>query len=204
LNEPGHIPVVWSVIGTTTPLEDRGVERLRTGLARPSGDRASAFAGRLDQSLDRSFRLAAVILADRDEAEDAVADASLRAWQHAGSLRDLDRFDAWFTRIVVNVCRDRLHERARRPNILASEPTATDDALGASVERAALRQALATLTPEHRAVVALHYLEGLGVEQIAAQLGERAGTVKSRLHYGIRELRAAYDAAARGPEGAVR
>ena len=180
------------------------MERLRTGLATPGRDRSSAFAALLDQSLDRGFRLAAVILGDRDEAEDAIADASLRAWQHVGSLRDPERFDAWFTRIVVNVCRDRLHQRGHRPNILAVEPRAPGDAFNASLERAALHQALAALSAEHRAVVALHYLEGLPVEQIAAQLGVRAGTVKSRLHYGIQELRAAYDAAAREPEGAIR
>jgi RNA polymerase sigma-70 factor (ECF subfamily) len=67
------------------------------------------------------------------------------------------------------------------------------------VERAALHQALATLTPEHRAVIALHYLEGLTVDQVADRIGIRAGTVKSRLHYGIGELRAAYDAAGRDP-----
>jgi len=180
------------------------VERLRTGLASPGSERANAFSLLLDQSLDRTFRLAAVILGNRDEAEDAVADASLRAWQHAGTLRDPERFDAWFTRIVVNVCRDRLHERRRHPNILAADLPAPGDPVGDSLERAALREAFAWLTAEHRAVVALHHLEGLPVDQIAAQLGLPAGTVKSRLHYAIQELRAAYDAAARGPEGAIR
>ena len=192
------------MIGTTAPVGDGSVQRLTTSLAGRGSDRADAFGWLLSRSLDRGFRLAAVILDSRDEAEDAVADASLRAWQHAGSLRDPEQFDAWFTKIVVNVCRDRLHERGHRPNILAVEPAARGDDFSASVERAALHQVLATLTAEHRAVVALHYLEGLPVEQIAAQLGLRAGTVKSRLHYGIRELRAAYDAAARGPEGAIR
>ncbi|HJW22340.1 MAG TPA: sigma-70 family RNA polymerase sigma factor [Candidatus Limnocylindrales bacterium] len=190
--------------GTVTPLEDGLLERLRAGLATPGSDRADAFASLIDRSLDRSFRLASVILGSRDEAEDAVADASLRAWQHVASLHDPGRFDAWFTRIVVNVCRDRLHDRARRPNVLAVDPPAPGDDFGASIERAALHQALATLTAEHRAVVALHYLEGLTTEQIAAQLGLRDGTVKSRLHYGVRELRAAYEAAARASEGAVR
>ncbi len=166
-------------------------------------DRAAAFTRLLDDSLDRSFRLAAVILGDRDEAEDALSDATLRAWQHVSSLRDPERFEAWFSRILINVCRDRLHRR-RRPSIVAYEPPVVADPFAASVERAALREALSALTPEHRAVIALHYLEGLTVEQIAAQLDMRAGTVKSRLHYGLAELRAAYDAAAREPQGATR
>ena len=166
-------------------------------------DRAAAFTRLLDHSLDRSFRLAAVILGDRDDAEDALSDAALRAWQHVSSLRDPERFEAWFSRILVNVCRDRLRQR-HRPSIVTYEPSTVADPFAASVERAALREALTELTPEHRAVIALHYLEGLTTEQIAAQLDLPAGTVKSRLHYGLAELRAAYDAAAREPQGAIR
>jgi RNA polymerase sigma-70 factor (ECF subfamily) len=190
------------------------VEEIRRALGGSSSDRAAAFTSLLDRTLDRSFRLAAVILGNRAEAEDAVSDAALRAWQHVGSLRDPARFDAWFSRIVVNVCRDRLHVR-RRPSVLQGGANLeSEDALGARVdgrdvfaasdERAALRQALNALTPDHRAVVALHYLEGLTVDEIAVQLGTPAGTVKSRLHYGLANLRAAYEAAAREPAGAPR
>ena len=183
---------------------ERGVEDLRAGLSGTDGDRARTFGRLLDRCLDRTFRMAAVILGNRDDAEDAVSDAALRAWLHIGSLRDPARFDAWFSRIVVNVCRDRLHERGRRPAMLMDEPSAPGDPFAAADERDALLAGLATLTPEHRAVVALHYLEGLTVDQIAAQLGARPGTVKSRLHYGVAELRAAYEAAASMSQGAVR
>ena len=174
------------------------------GLSGTDSDRASTFSWLLDRCLDRTFRMAAVILGNRDDAEDAVNDAALRAWLHLGSLRDPARFDAWFSRIVVNVCRDRLHERGRRPSMLFAEPSAAGDPFRAADERDALLAGLAALTPEHRAVVALHYLEGLTVDQIAARLGARPGTVKSRLHYGVAELRLAYEAAASLPQGAVR
>jgi RNA polymerase sigma-70 factor, ECF subfamily len=174
------------------------MEGLAVGLAGSADERAAAFSRLLDRSADRSLRLAAVILCSRDDAEDALADAALRAWQHVGSLRDPAKFDAWFSRILVNVCRDRL--RHRKPSSsLGFDPPVEADPFADSVERAALHDALATLTPEHRAVIALHYLEGLTVDQIADRLGVRAGTVKSRLHYGLAELRAAYDAAAREP-----
>ena len=172
---------------------------MRAALASFGRDRATEFSRLLDASLERSYRVAAVILGNREDAEDAVEDASLRAWQHFGSLRDASRFDAWFCRIVVNVCRDRLRQRRGRPATLAFDPPSPEDPFTASVERAALHQALATLTPEHRAVIALHHLEGLTVDEIADRLGVRAGTVKSRLHYGLGELRAAYDAAGRDP-----
>jgi len=172
---------------------------MRAALASRTADPAAEFSSLLDRSLDRCFRMAAVIVGNREEAEDAVEDAALRAWQHFASLRDHDRFDAWFSRIVVNVCRDRLRDRRGRPTTLTVDPPSPFDPIDESVERAALYGALARLTPDHRAAVALHYLEGLTVEQVADRLGLRAGTVKSRIHYGVRELRAAYEAAQRDP-----
>jgi len=173
------------------------------GLTGTADERAAAFSRLLDRSMNRSLRLAAVILCNREEAEDALADAALRAWQHVGSLRDPAKFEAWFSRILVNVCRDRLRQRPPTA-MLAFDPPVDADAFADSVERTALYDALAALTPEHRAVIALHYLEGLTVDQIRDRLGIRAGTVKSRLHYGLVELRAAYDAAAREPGRASR
>ena len=179
------------------------MDDIRAKLNGSAHERAQAFTRLLDRSLDRAFRLAAVILGDRDEAEDAINDAALRAWQHVSSLREPERFEAWFSRIVVNVCRDRLQHR-QRPAVLTFEPSTATDPFALSVERDALREALAALTPEHRAVIALHYLEGLTAEQIAADLDTPVGTVKSRLHYGLAELRAAYEAAAREPQRAIR
>jgi len=191
------------VIGTNVQAGGTGVDDIRAKLSGSADDRADAFTCLLDDALDRSFRLAAVILGDRDDAEDAVSDAALRAWQHVASLRDPEKFHAWFSKILVNVCRDRLRQR-HRPSIVADATPAVVDPFAASVERAALRDALSTLTPEHRAVIALRYLEGMTAEQVAEQLDMPVGTVKSRLHYGLAELRAAYDAAARDPLGAIR
>lgn len=69
-----------------------------------------------------------------------------------------------------------------------------------SEERAALRDALGRLTPDHRVVVVLRYLLDMPIDAIAERTGTPGGTVKSRLHHALRELRAAYDAAARGDE----
>lgn len=179
---------------------------LRPDLLGSAERRAAAFSILLDRCLDRSFRLAAVILGRREDAEDAVGDAALRAWQHLSSLRDTTRFDAWFTRILVNVCRDRLRHAAgdrRRTLAMGADPADGGDAIGDFVERIAMRDALDALTPEHRAVVALHHLEGLTDEQVAERLGVPVGTVKSRLHYALVELRAAYDAALREPHPAI-
>ena len=80
----------------------------------------------------------------------------------------------------------------------AFDLVARDSAPGVD-ERQALAQALAELTPEHRTVIALRYVADLPTDEIAKRLGERPGTVRSRLHYALRELRAAHDAAQRPP-----
>jgi RNA polymerase sigma-70 factor, ECF subfamily len=184
-------------------------ELAMTGRTRPEPadtERATAFSRLVDGDLARSYRLAAVLLGSEPEAQDAVQDAVVIAWERLDQLRDRDRFDAWFGRILVNACRDRVRRRGR-VRFIALDSGA--QAGGSSIdrpavdpppdlaERDALRQALGRLSPEHREVVAMRYLLDLPLEAIAERTGERLGTVKSRLHYGLAALRAAYDAAER-------
>jgi RNA polymerase sigma-70 factor, ECF subfamily len=161
-------------------------------------ERRVAFERLTDQRLNRAYRLATLLMRDPSEAEDAVHDAAVTAWTRFDDLRDRTRFDAWFDRIVVNACRARL--RRRRVRSLTTEALANlgagDDA-ATRAERDALRRALEQLKPEHRVVVVLRHAEGHSIATIARLTGEREGTVKSRLHYALRELRAAYDAAER-------
>ncbi len=162
-------------------------------------DRDLSFARLADTQLDAACRLATVVLGgDRVEAEDAVQDAALRAWQHFDDLRDPARFEPWFTRIVVNACRDRIGARRLRPVTgVAPDPGTASDHAEALTGIDALERALLTLPPEHRLVVALRYLGDYSLDEIAARTGQRAGTVKSRLHHALRALRAALDAEAR-------
>jgi RNA polymerase sigma-70 factor (ECF subfamily) len=176
-------------------------------MARPeeSGDglaaRRLAFERLTDQRLLRAYRLATLVLRDSSEAQDAVHDAAVLAWTKFDELRDRSLFDAWFDRIVVNTCRQRLRKRRVRPLVVEDAPeVARADGASGRAEREALRRALDRLTPEHRTVVVLRHLEGYSTAEIAARTGEREGTVKSRLHYALRELRAAYEAAERGTE----
>jgi RNA polymerase sigma-70 factor, ECF subfamily len=176
-------------------------------MARPdeSGGQAArrlAFERLTDQRLLRAYRLATLVLRSASDGEDAVHDAAVLAWTRFDELRDQSLFDAWFDRIVINVCRKRLRRRSVRPLVMDVDGVAPlADGASGRAERDALRRALDRLTPEHRAVVVLRHVEGHSIGEIAARTGEREGTVKSRLHYALRELRAAYDAAERGTEG---
>ncbi len=102
----------YRVIGTNTvPIVD--IVDLPGG----SGDvRARLFETLVDRrALDRAYRTARLILGNPIEAEDATHDAALAAWRRFADLREPERFEAWFGRILVNACRDRLRARRRLP-----------------------------------------------------------------------------------------
>jgi DNA-directed RNA polymerase specialized sigma24 family protein len=81
----------------------------RTGTRVVRQDAADeVFAALTRRHVDGAYRLAWAILRDNAEADDATQDAFALAWRKRSSLRDADRFDAWFGRFLVNVCRDRL------------------------------------------------------------------------------------------------
>jgi RNA polymerase sigma-70 factor (ECF subfamily) len=157
-------------------------------------DAAAEFSQLVDRHLDSGYRLASVVLGDPTEAEDAAHDAAILAWRGFGTLRDRARFEPWFCRIVVNVCRDRLRHRRRHPvtelpDLDGLELRATDDA-GRLVTRDAIDRAFVRLEPDHQVVIALRFYRDLTVDEIARRLGIPEGTVKSRLYHALRRLRA--------------
>lgn len=165
--------------------------------------RADTFRGLVDRHLDAAYRLAAVIVNDRNEAEDAVHDAAVAAWRGFPGLRDPARFDAWFRRILVNGCRDRLRDRARRGRVGLNRHMAEADhpriadASEATATRDALDRAVVALAPDEQIVVTLRYYADLTVPGIAEVLRIPQGTVKSRLHHAMGRLRNAIEAADR-------
>ncbi|HEX7492191.1 MAG TPA: sigma-70 family RNA polymerase sigma factor [Candidatus Limnocylindrales bacterium] len=150
-----------------------------------------------------AHRLAAWILRDPVGAEDAVQDAALIAWNRRGSLRDAASADGWFSRIVVNVCRDELRRRARKRDLPVTE-VVTDSLIGPGSDRVAERdelgRAISKLTPDQQVVLGLRFGRDLTVPQIAAETGLPEGTVKSRLHHSLENLRATLAAERRAAE----
>jgi RNA polymerase sigma-70 factor (ECF subfamily) len=160
--------------------------------------RADAFRLLADRHLDASYRLAYVILGQRAEAEDATHDAFVAAWRNWSSLRDQSLFERWFDRILVNTCRNRLRYAARRPShdltdeLPGLTPLADDD-FAPLHDRGELWPALSRLGADQRVVVALRFYRELTIDEIAARMETRPGTVKSRLHRALRELRTLLD-----------
>lgn len=168
-----------------------------------------AFAELVDRALRRLDAAARLILRDPDLAQDAVQESLIRAWRDLPGLRDPDRFDAWLHRLTVNACLDLARRRRRRPIEVQLTPIDSlhaPDHANAFAEREHLDSALRRLDPGHRAVVALHYLLGMPLPEVAVSLGIPYGTAKSRLHYALGTMRTGVEVeAARttlpGPEG---
>lgn len=164
-----------------------------------------AFASLAAACGDRLHAIAHRILRDVDLAEDATQGALLAIWQKLPTLRDPDRFEAWSYRLLVNACYDEGHRRGVwKPNVVAlRDEAAAPDALGQVHDRDQLEHGFRRLSIDHRAVVVLHTYLGLSLEEIADTLGTRPGTIRSRLHYAVRAMRAALDADDRPALGEV-
>jgi len=164
----------------------RGDEEAFASLAVAIGDRLHAVSHR--------------ILRDVDVAEDATQQALLTIWRDLPQLRDPDRFDAWSYRLLVRACyAEGRRTRQWAPNLRllpVDEPADPDDS-SRVVDRDQLERGFRRLSIDHRAVVVLHHYLDLPLEEVADALGVPIGTVRSRLHYAMRGLRAALEADAR-------
>jgi RNA polymerase sigma-70 factor (ECF subfamily) len=178
-------------------------DRFSAGVDRTT-ERGRAFLGLADDHLDAAYRLARAILRDSGEAQDATHDAFIQAWRKWSTLRDPSRFEPWFDRILVNACRNRLRRASRwqATDISTEVAIATGDPIGQANDRELIGAALATLSAEHRVVVALRYYRDLSIDQIALRLEIPAGTVQSRLHYALERLHLAIERP--HPRGAIR
>jgi RNA polymerase sigma-70 factor, ECF subfamily len=123
----------------------------------------------------------------------------LRAWRAAASLRDPAGFQAWFDRILVNVCRDRLRRRGKVRLVELDEAqsiSAVRDPFRTFLDRDEVLRAMASLDEDHRIVIVLHYWADLTLDAVAERVGWPVGTVKSRLHRGLATMRSRLDRAA--------
>jgi RNA polymerase sigma-70 factor, ECF subfamily len=176
------------------PATDRSlVDRARHG-------NLDAFEEIVRARMDAVYRLAYAILADEADARDAAQDTFVTAWRQIGKLRDPERFDAWLQRVAINAARMTHRARRRRGvrEIAASRVGGVADlpatASPVEADARALEAALGRLSIERRSILALHYLDGRSLAELAEILDIPSGTVKSRLHTARQALHAALQA----------
>ena len=127
-------------------------------------------------------RVAFVACGDRELAEDAVQSAWLVAWRKLRSLRDPERVRPWLLAVAANEAR--LILRRRRGPVVEIDIEAPGDPRGdpsAGIERIDLRRALAHLSADDRALLAMRYVVDLSSEELATAVGTTPSTARTRL-----------------------
>jgi RNA polymerase sigma-70 factor (ECF subfamily) len=157
-----------------------------------------SYVATVPQYAGTMLRVAAALIGPAD-AEDAVQEAAMRAWQAWSTLRDVGAVQPWLLQITVNVCRQwRRGLKGQQQAHL--QPLPEDDQyslaeldvdLGTSDHTGALdlRAAVNALPNELRIVVVMRFYAGLDATEIGAALGIPPGTVRSRLHRALAQLR---------------
>ena len=150
------------------------------------------------------YALARAIVGERADTEEVVADAFGQAWRTAGQFDPArGSVTAWLTTITRTRALDLVRARGRRSKVLAraaqesdagfATPLASSDAPDRDVERQETRQlvtrSLGQLPAAQRRVIELAYFGGLSHSEIAAELKEPLGTVKTRLRAAMEKLR---------------
>lgn len=152
-----------------------------------AGD-ADSFAVLIEPLLDPAYRLAAVMLADRSSAEDAVQEASIKAWRKLRQLRgDAASLRPWFLSIVANECRMARRQRWWSVLKLAELPpsqSSPPEGGGSDLHRALLK-----LSPEERLPLVLHFYLDLPLDEVARALRVSPSAAKSRIYRAAKRLR---------------
>jgi RNA polymerase sigma-70 factor (sigma-E family) len=160
-------------------------------MRRDSGDTDKSFAAYVRDRGDHHLRVAVLLTGDWHAAEDLVQTSLVklyRAWPRLETTKDPD---AYLRRIMINTHRSwwRALSRREAPTAVLPEDSTTDDIAERQAISAVVRQALAKLPRQQRAVLVLRYAADLPEAEIAELLGCSPGTVKTHAHRGLRALR---------------
>lgn len=179
-------------IGNRQPAADADLIRRMAEL-----DDVDAFAALFERHRVSVYRAALALTGDPCASEEVVLDTFGRAYIHRRRLRTDVSPLPWLHKVALNLCYSRLGRRRLR-----SEPVTdlladrmADSTAGPAVNaewaelRVIVREGIAGLSDKHRAVVVLYYLEGRTLQETADALGLPLGTVKSRVHHALRDLR---------------
>jgi RNA polymerase sigma-70 factor (ECF subfamily) len=153
-----------------------------------------AFARLVDLHYARCARIAFRILGNREDAEEAIQDAFLRAFKALSDYEDRERFSAWLTRILVNQCRTVLARTRRRDALFADvDPQRVDFIVTMESddgEWPELEHVLGRLPAEQREAIVLKYADDLTYEEMSRVTGAGESALKMRVQRAFARLRA--------------
>jgi RNA polymerase sigma-70 factor (ECF subfamily) len=142
------------------------------------------------------------IVGDPQLAEELLQEVFFRAWQQGGSFRsNKGSFITWLLSITHNMAIDEVRKRRRRPQkadsedpetVLAAVPDSgpdVEDEVWLGALRDTIEGAMASLPTAQRQAIEMAYFRGLTQREIAEQLGEPLGTIKTRMRLGMQKLR---------------
>lgn len=159
-------------------------------VAAQNGDR-QAFATLVEMEGLRVLRFTSAVLPTLSDAQDAAQEAFISAWQDLPRLREPARWSAWVRRIAVRTAIE--HGRRRRHaaevELRASHDPTVVDPTDAAADRDEIQRALARLSADDRAILALRFAADLDMTEVAAAVDVPLGTAKSRLHRALARLR---------------
>ena len=122
----------------------------------------------------------ALITGDRGDAEDAVQDAMVKAWQRRDEIENLA---AWITVVASNTAKNRLRKkRNERVAVERLERVLAERQTDRRAEHMTLQQAITLLPERQRQAIVLHYYLDLSIDDSAMALAVHAGTIKTSLH----------------------
>ncbi len=149
-----------------------------------------AFCSLYGKYKDKLYRYALYRLNDPTEAEDAVSECVLAAWQSIGSLRSEKAFGSWIFRILSNCCASKIKEmistRENLERIYNAGPGNITVPPSLSTE---LAEALAQLGDDERDIVLLSIIGGLSSTEIASMTDLAPGSVRSKLSRSLAKMR---------------
>lgn len=131
------------------------------------------------------YRLAYSILRNEADAEDAIGECIVRAFEHRDSLRNKESIKSWLMQILVNVSRSAVVKKHR--TVLISEPE--QFAGEVAFKGNELWQIIMGMKEEYRIVLILYYYEQFSIKEISKMLDLPEGTVLSRLYRGREKLK---------------
>ncbi len=155
-----------------------------------AAEREASFDALLDRERRRLYGIAYSILRDHAEAEDALQEAMLKAWRSWDSVRDESARASWLVRICVNHCINRRTglRRLRLGRTVDARDMATPhprfDGRLVDLDRSYLR-----LSPRQRAAVFLHYHHGYSIDECAALMSCRPGSVRTHIARALASMR---------------